>query len=93
MACDGWKAIGNGASLITVGELLFQLFLSLAEFFSGLFPERFKEAARKGPMWRRTIAAIGIGIGSILIGVAMAAIVFAASTVLFGVVAGIVRAF
>ena len=33
MMCDGWKAIGGGVSLTTVGELLLQLFLGLAEFF------------------------------------------------------------
>ena len=76
-----------------MGELLFQLFLGLAEFFSGLFPERFKEAARTGPMWRRIIAAIGIGLGSIIIGLTVAAIVFAAGAILVGMLAAIVRAF
>ena len=76
-----------------MGELLLQLFLSLAEFFSGLFPESFKEAARTGPMWRRIIAAIGIGLGSIIIGLTVAAIIFVAGTVLFGVVVGVFRAF
>lgn len=75
-----------------MGELLLQLFLGLAEFFSGLFPERFKEAARKGPMWRRITAAIGIGIGSVLIGLTVAAIAFAAGAILFGMIAEIVRA-
>lgn len=76
-----------------MGELLLQLFLSLAEFFSGLFPERFKEAARTGPMWRRIIAAIGIGLGSIIVGLTVAAIVVAAGFLLVAVVAGVVRAF
>lgn len=93
MMCDGWKAIGGGVSLASVGELLLQLFLGLAEFFSGLFPERFREAARTGPMWRRALAAIGIALGSLIIGLTVAAIVFAAGAVLFGVVAGRVRIF
>lgn len=76
-----------------MGEALFQLFLGLAELFAGLFPERFKEAARVGPMWRRILAATGIGLGSIIIGLTVAAIVFAAGAILYGVVVGTVRAF
>lgn len=75
-----------------MGEFLLQLFLSLTEFFSGLLPERFKEAARTGPMWRRIIAAIAIGFGSLIIGLTVAAIVFAAGFLLFAVVAGIAGA-
>lgn len=76
-----------------MGEALFQLFLSVAEFFAWLFPERFRKAARTGPMWRRVLAAIGIALGSIVMGVTAAAIVFAAGFLLFAVVAGIIGAF
>ena len=72
--------------------MLLQLFLSLAEFFSGVIPERFRQAARTGPMWRRIIAAIGIGLGSLFIGLTIAAMVFAAGAVLIGLVAGIFKA-
>lgn len=75
-----------------MGEFLLQLFLSLTELLSGLFPERFKEAARTGPRWRRIIAAIAIGFGSLIIGLTVAALVFAAGFLLFAVAVGIIGA-
>ena len=72
-----------------MGELLVQLFLGLAELFSGLFPERFKESARTGPTWRRIIAAIFIGLGSLLVGLVVAALLFAVAAVIWGFLAAI----
>ena len=75
-----------------MGELLLQLYFGLAEFFAGLFPERFREAARTGPVWRRTVFAIVVGFGSIAVGLIIAALVLAALFLLTAFGIGVVRA-
>ena len=55
--------------------------------FAGLFPERFKEAARTGPLWRRILMALIVTFGSIIIGsvvavLALAALFFIATVVI-----------
>ncbi len=76
-----------------MGELVAQLYMGLAEFFSGLFPERFKRAARTGPIWRRIIMALLVGFGSLLVGLVVAALLFAVAFFIAGFVIAIVRAF
>lgn len=75
-----------------MGELAAQLFMGLAESFSGLFPERFKDAARTGPIWRRMVFALFVGLGSLIVGLVVAACVLAVAFVLVAVVLGIFRA-
>lgn len=76
-----------------MGELVAQLYMGLAEFFSGLFPERFKKAARTGPIWRRIIMALLVGFGSLWVGLVVAALLFAVAFFIAGFVIAIVRAF
>ena len=76
-----------------MGELAAQLFMGLAEFFSGLFPERFKKAARTGPLWREIIVALFVGIGSLVVGLVVAALLFAVAFLIAGFLIAIVRAF
>ena len=75
-----------------MGELVAQLFMGLAEFFAGLFPERFRQAARTGPMWRRIVAALFVGLGSLIIGLTVAALVVAVLFLVAAVGVGIVNA-
>jgi hypothetical protein len=76
-----------------MGELVAHLYMGLAQLFSGLFPERFQESARTGPIWRRIIFSLFIGFGSIIVGLAVAAFLLGAAFILFAVVLGIFRAF
>lgn len=76
-----------------MGELVAHLFMGLAQFFSGLFPEHFIKAARTGPLWRRIILALFVGIGSVVIGLIVAALVLAVAFFIVAVVVGIVRLF
>lgn len=69
-----------------MGDFLFHLFFGLAQFFSGLFPERFTDAARTGPTWRRVMIRAFIGLGSIVVGLAVAALVFAVGLAVVAVV-------
>jgi len=75
-----------------MGELVANLFMGLAQFFSGLLPERFQEAARTGPMWRRIITALLVGFGSLVVGLVVAALVLVAIFLAAAVVIGIVKA-
>jgi hypothetical protein len=75
-----------------MGELVAHLFMGLAEFFSGLFPERFREAARTGPLWRRVIIALFVGFGSLAVGLLVAALVLAGLFLIVAVVIGIAKA-
>jgi hypothetical protein len=76
-----------------MGELVAHLYMGLAQFFSGLFPERFTEAARTGPLWRRIIVALFIGIGSLVVGLVVAAFALAIGFFIVAVVVGILRLF
>jgi hypothetical protein len=73
-------------------NLVAQLFMGLAELFSGLFPERFKEAARTGPIWRRIFMALFVVFGSLIVGLVVAALVFVVMFFIAAVVVGIGRA-
>jgi hypothetical protein len=73
-------------------NLVAQLFMGLAEFFSSLFPKRFQEAARTGPLWRRIIMALFVMFGSLIVGLVVAALVFAVMFFLAAVVIGLGRA-
>ena len=75
-----------------MSELVAQLYMGLAQIFADLFPERFKEAARTGPMWRRIIMALFVGFGSLFVGLIVAALVLAAMFFIAVVAIGIVRA-
>jgi hypothetical protein len=75
-----------------MGELVAHLYMGLAQFFSGLFPERFQEAARTGPLWRRVTIALFVGLGSLVVGLLVAAFVLAALFLIVAVVIGIVGA-
>ena len=75
-----------------MGELVAQLFMGLAQLFAGLFPERFREAARTGPTWRRIIAAFLFGFGSLIVGLIVAALAVAVMFFLAAVVIGVLRA-
>jgi hypothetical protein len=76
-----------------MGELVAHLYMGLTQFFSGLFPERFTEAARTGPLWRRFIVALFIGIGSLVVGLVVAALALAIGFFIVAVVVGIARLF
>ena len=75
-----------------MGELVAHLYMGLAEFFSGLFPDRFREAARTGPLWRRVIIALFVGFGSLAVGLLVAALVLAGLFLIVAVVFGIAKA-
>ena len=75
----------------SMGELILHLYMGLAQFFSGLFPERFREAARTGPMWRRVVIAVFVGFGSLVVGLIVAALGLAALVLLGGVAIGIAK--
>ncbi len=75
-----------------MGELVLHLYMGLAQFFSGLFPERFQEAARTGPMWRRVVIALFVGFGSLAVGLIVAALVLAALFLIGAVAIGIAKA-
>ena len=75
-----------------MGELVVQLYMSLAEFFSGLVPERFREAARTGPMWRRVVIALLVGFASLAVGLILAALALAALFLIAAIAIGIVKA-
>jgi hypothetical protein len=64
-----------------MGELLFHMFLGLAEFFSGLIPERWKTAARTGSVWRRYLFKMLVALGSIAVGLACAVGLFGIGTI------------
>ena len=72
--------------------MVLNVYLQLAQLFAGLFPERFRQAARTGPMWRRVAVAIFIGFGSLAIGLIVAALVLAALFLIAAVVIGIAKA-
>ena len=74
-------------------EPLANLYMSLAQLFADLFPKRFHEAARSGPIWRRILVALFIAFGSLVVGMVAAAIVVAAGFLVIVVVIGIFRAF
>ena len=76
-----------------MGELVAELYMGLAQFFAGLFPERFKEAARTGPTWRRIIIALLVGFGSLMVGLVVAALALAAAFFVVALVIAIVRLF
>ncbi len=73
-----------------MGELLVELYFWLAQFFGGLFPERFKEAARTGPIWRRIVIALVVGLGTLTVGLLVAAVALA---VVFLIAAFVIRIF
>ena len=76
-----------------MGELVVQLYMGLAQLFAGLFPLRFRDAARTGAIWRRVAIGIFVGLGSTVVGLLVAAFALAAIFVIAGVAIGIVRAF
>lgn len=75
-----------------MAELVLNVYLHLAHLFADLFPERFREAARTGPMWRRVVTALVIGLGSLATGLIVAALVLAALFLIAVVVFGIAKA-
>ena len=75
-----------------MGELVLNVYLQLAQLFAGLFPERFREAARTGPMWRRVLVALFVGFGSLAIGLIVAALVLVVLFLIAAVVGGIAKA-
>jgi uncharacterized RDD family membrane protein YckC len=76
-----------------MGELIGALFTRLAEMFSGLIPERYKLAGRTGPIWRRVLISLLLGVGSLVIGLALAASVTAAVFVIAALVLAIFNLF
>ena len=76
-----------------MGELVAALYMGLAQFFAGLFPERFQEAARTGPIWRRIVMALFVGFGSLTVGLLVAALALAVIFFIAAFVIGIVRLF
>ena len=75
-----------------MGEFVLQLYVGLAELFAGLFPERFREAARTGPLWRRIIMTVFVMFGSLIVGLVVAALVFALLFFIAALVFGIGKA-
>lgn len=75
-----------------MGEFVLQLYLGMAQLFAGLFPERFQVAARTGPTWRRIAFAFFIGLGSVAVGLIVAALALAALFLAIALVFGLVRA-
>ena len=76
-----------------MGELVGALFTALAQMFSDFIPERYKMAARAGPIWRRVLLALFVGFGSLVIGLAVAALVTAAAFVIIALVLAIFSLF
>jgi len=76
-----------------MAEPLARLYMELAQIFADLFPKRFHEAARSGPMWRRILVGLLIAFGSLVVGMVAAAIVMASGFLVIVVALGIVRAF
>ncbi len=76
-----------------MGELVAELYMGLAQFFAGLFPERFKQAARTGPIWRRIVMALFVAFGSLTVGLLVAALALAVVFFIAAFVIGIVRLF
>lgn len=74
-------------------ELVVEIYMWLAQFFAGLFPKRFQEAARTGPIWRRIVVALFAGFGSLVVGLFVAACVLAVAFVLVAIALGVFRAF
>ena len=88
-----WPIEGGCDSLTGMGELVVHLYIGLAQFFSGLLPERLRRAARTGPLWRRIVVALFVGIASVVVGLFVAALLLTAAFLVIAVVMGIARLF